>query len=129
MKCQFYFLSYVDDFLVVCRCIQIILYQIIFVTFVAKGDKGQFFWEIIMSSTIFINKASSFLEVVVLIFSFKSIFQGNANRFISLVKENNRKEFSCHIFSLNFIWINSPINFCYFLIFLLYETYSHLLEE
>ena len=27
---------------------------------------------------------------------------------------------------VNFIWINSPISFCYFVIFLVYETYSHL---
>ena len=80
-----------------------------------------------MKSTIFINKPPSFLEVVVFTFSLKSIFQRNKNRFISLAFTAKQKwEFGCHKFSLNFIGINSPINFCYFFIFLIYETYSHL---
>ena len=48
MKCQVYFLSYVDAILVVCRCIQkffnVYFYeQMFFEIFVAKGDTGQFF--------------------------------------------------------------------------------------
>ena len=38
-----------------------------------------------MNSGIFINKPPNFLEIAVLIFEFKSIFQRNENRFISLV--------------------------------------------
>ena len=30
-----------------------------------------------------------------------------------LSKHNNRSEFSCHKFSSNLIWINSPISLCY----------------
>ena len=40
-----------------------------FQIFVAKGDTDQFVWEKqLMNSTIFINKPSSFLEFLVLIF-------------------------------------------------------------
>ena len=51
MKCQFYFLSYVNDILVVCRCIQGNVLALFFMRkyslkiFVAKGDTGQNFFE------------------------------------------------------------------------------------
>ena len=47
--CQFYFLSYVDNILVACICIQInfliftCVSKCFFKIFVAKGDTGQFF--------------------------------------------------------------------------------------
>ena len=48
MKCQFYFLSYVDNNLVVCRCIQrnflvFTFMSMFFEIFVANGEIGQFF--------------------------------------------------------------------------------------
>ena len=46
MKCQFYFLSYVDDILVVYRCIYF-HEQIFFQIFVPRGNTCQFFLEII----------------------------------------------------------------------------------
>ena len=52
---------------------------------------------------------------MVLIFYSLSIFRRNENRFISLVlKAKEHRQLCCHnTFSLNFIVINSPINFCY----------------
>ena len=53
MKCQFYFLSYVFDILVVCKCDQGNIFniyfheQMFFQLFMEKGDTGQFLWEII----------------------------------------------------------------------------------
>ena len=38
-----------------------------------------------MNTANFINKLLSFMEVMVLIFYFKNIFQRNENRFINLV--------------------------------------------
>ena len=62
--------------------------EMFFQIFVAKGDKSLFFFlkkKKLMSSTVFINKPWSFLEVMVLIFSFKCIFQRKENRIINLV--------------------------------------------
>ena len=64
--------------------------EMFFQMFVAKGDKSLFFKKKkkkkkLMSSTVFINKPWSFLEVMVLIFSFKCIFQRKENRIINLV--------------------------------------------
>ena len=51
MKRQFYFLSYVDAILVVCKCL--FYEQKFFEIFVAKGDTGQFFLEIIACTVKF----------------------------------------------------------------------------
>ena len=91
------------------------------------------FWEIFWEITVQVNTLSRFFEVMVLIFQFKNIFQRNENRFTNLVLQNKtnkqankqtkkpkkiKREFSRHKFSLNFIWTNSPISFCYFFILL-----------
>ena len=36
------------------------------------------------------------------------------------LKKTNRREFSCHIISLSFVSISSPVNFCHLLIFLVW---------
>ena len=81
-----------------------------------RETQVSFFWKI-KAWTVkfsFINKPPCFSEVMVLIFYFISIFQRNENIFISLVlKQRNRRQFSCHMFSLNFKLINSPSNFCF----------------
>ena len=40
----------------------------------------------------------------------------------SLQKKTTEEKLSCIKFSLNVIWINYPISFCGFFIFLVYET-------
>ena len=80
MKCQFYFLFYVVDILVVCRCIQI---NVLIFTYMSKyffkslwqrETQINFFWEIIAYEPIsFINKPRSFLAYGFSI-SFKNYF-------------------------------------------------------
>ena len=53
MKCQFYFLSYIDDILVVCGCILCKFFniyfheQMFFQIFLTKGGARQLFLEVI----------------------------------------------------------------------------------
>ena len=81
--------------------------QMLLKVFVAKGDTGCGF-------NILIQKYFSK--------EWEQMYQ------FSPEKQNNKKELSCHKFSLNCIWTKCPINF-YFFIFLVYETYIHLLGE
>ena len=94
MKCQFYVLSYGDDILVVWRCIQRFFLMFPFIVsncFLNLRDlcgkernKSVFLRSNCLKSKIFISKPPNFLEVVVLIFQFKSIFPRNENIYISL---------------------------------------------
>ena len=78
MKCQFYFLSYVDDTLVVCRYIQIILLIFTFMRKIflklLRQRETQVSFFLFFSAIIalkiedFIKKPPSFLRFMVLIF-------------------------------------------------------------
>ena len=98
-----------------------------FQIFVAKGDTCHFFKKYeLMNSTSFINKLPSFLEVMVLIFSFQSIFQSNGNRFINLfLKTKQEKGIYLPYVFLKF-YMNQFSNQFLLFLNLVYETYSHL---
>ena len=136
MKRQFYFLSYTDDTLVVCRYIQkiFLIFTFIFLifTFMSKyfckslwqRETQVSFLEIIAYKQY--NCLQVFLEVIILIFWLKSIFQRNKNIFISLVlKAKQQKGVHWDKLSLNVIWINSAINFFVFIL-PVYEADGHL---
>ena len=84
---------------------------------VAKGNKGQ------------VLRNNSLWTVLLSLTNLQVIFQRNENRFISLVLKAKQLKGIQLQFTLNSIWINSPINFCCFFICLVYETYGHLCGE
>ena len=79
-----------------------------FEIFVEKGDTGHFLRNngLCMNTTIFINKRPSFLEVVVLILQFKSIYQRNENKFIKLVLKAKQQK----VIQIPFIFLKFHMN-------------------
>ena len=136
-----FYLSYVDDILVACRCIQRNFLMFSFMnkcflkylwqreTYVSIFEKKK----MLTKSTVFINKPPSFLEVVDLIFSFKNIFQRNENRFISLVlKAKQQKGIQLPYIFLKFYasqFSNQLLLFLHFpgLIVIYVESSSHVI--
>ena len=105
--------------------------QTFFQIFVAKGDTCLFFWGKIayeqyiqVSST----KTSSFLGINILIQKYFSEEWEQIHQF-NFKRKTTEGNVACQKYFLNFTGINCPISFCYFFIFLVYETYSHLLWE
>ena len=130
MKCQFYFLSYVNAILVVWRSIQ---RNFLMLTFMSKcflkylwqsETQLSIFWQNnSLNSKIFISRPPCFLEVMVLIFQFIRIFQRNENRFVSLVlKAKQQKPIQMPCSFLKFCINQSSKQLLLFLIFRVYET-------
>ena len=116
MKCQFYFLSYVDDILVACICIK---GNFVIFTFMNKRfslilcgkEKDRWvFWEIAVDSTIFINKPLTFLEV-----------HGFNNLIQKYFSEEQEKIYQCSIKSKTTEGNSAAINFAW----ILYGSISH----
>ena len=114
MKCQFFFLSYADEILIVCKCIEIKFLNIYFINFLRSLPSrytGQFFWR--NNSLCTVQFSLRNLQV-----SWRSWFSRFNSKwyFIWLrlktsstifpQKQNNRKEFTCHKLSLNLLKIN-----------------------
>ena len=136
MKCQFYFLSYVNAILVVWRSIQ---RNFLMLTFMSKcflkylwqsETQLSIFWQNnSLNSKIFISRPPCFLEVMVfniysnLTFQFIRIFQRNENRFVSLVlKAKQQKPIQMPCSFLKFCINQSSKQLLLFLIFRVYET-------
>ena len=81
-----------------------------------------------MNSTSFINKPSTFVGGQSFNILIQEYFVSEEWEWIyqfSLQKNTTEEKLSRIKFSLNVIWINYPISFCGFVIFLVYETLSH----
>ena len=124
MKYQFYFLCYVDNISVVCRCIQrnislfIFMRKCFFKSLWQREAQASSFLRsnsLWTAYTSFINKPPSFFwgHCFLANILIQMYFSEEWEQIYQLSKHNNRSEFSCHKFSSNLIWINSPISLCY----------------
>ena len=137
MKCQCYFLSYVDNILVVCRGIQrnLLIYAFMskyfFKSLWQRETHVSFFEIIAYEQYKFHEQTSKFLGGLGFNILIQKCFSEEWEQIYQFTLKSKTTEgnLTCHKFSLSVTWINSPVIFFYFFIFLIYETYSHLRGE
>ena len=131
-----------------CSCLQIylekfclLLWANIFWNLCNKGRQRSVFWERIAWTVKFLLTNLFLGGCGFIILIHKYFAENEIYQFISFISFKQIYQFSLklkqqkaiklpHIFlRRNFIWINYPINICYFFIHLVYETCSHLHGE